>query len=98
MIRQWEKHCDSGVRLMSVMGAAIQQHKTRIFNKCWFVRHYVRGGRMSAASIISQRRQDAIAALGLVLRDAFNDCQETEFEDLLATLINGLSDRDEPLF
>ena len=97
MIRQWEKHCDSGVRLMRVMGAAIQ-HKTKIFNKCWFVRHYVRGGRMSAASILSQRRQKAIADLGIVLRDAFNECQETEFEDLLATLINGLSDGDEPLF
>lgn len=56
----------------------------------YMVRHYPRPGQRAL-------RAAAIRALGLTLREAFN--QSDDFETLLAALVSGLSARDDaPLF
>ena len=64
-----------------------------ILNACYMVRHYARGGRSSIGRL---HRQQAILALGLLVRDAFNRC--SDFEALLGAIANGLNQRDEPPF
>jgi hypothetical protein len=59
-------------------------------NAAWLVRHYARGGR----SIFQRRqRQEAIHAMGLAVRDAFNESEE--FEALLIAVVDGLRPRPE---
>lgn len=65
----------------------------KIYNACWPVRHYVRGGR---SSIQRKERQAAIRALGLVVRHCFNVTDD--FEPLLVALFDGLSPKDVPPF
>lgn len=60
----------------------------RILNACWWVRHYRRRSRITTAS-----RQQAILALGLILRDAFT--RTDDFEPLLAALLDGLRPQEE---
>lgn len=56
-----------------------------ILNAAWMVRHYQRG----AGSLIQRKeRQAAIKAMGLTVRECFN--QSEEFESLLAAVLDGL--------
>ena len=70
-----------------------EPHFAAIRNACWFVRHYERGGRLT---IQRMRRQQAILALGLAVREAFNS--SNDFEVLLAAIVDGLRPRDEQPF
>jgi hypothetical protein len=60
-----------------------------ILNAAYMVRHYARGGRMR---IERDKRQKAIHAMGMVVRDAFNSSED--FEALLAAVVDGLSPKD----
>jgi hypothetical protein len=64
-----------------------------IYNACWLVRHYQRGGR---SSIGRAQRQQAILELGLVVRDTFGRTED--FEPLLIALFDGLHDKPPPPF
>jgi hypothetical protein len=64
-----------------------------ILNAAWMVRHYARGGR---SAIHSAQRREAIQALGVTVRDAFNSSDD--YEALLAAIVDGLRPRDEPAF
>lgn len=66
---------------------------SQILNAAWLVRHYRRGAR---SSIYRQERQRAIDALGVIVRDAFN--MSSDYEALLAAVVDGLRPRDEPPF
>ena len=68
-------------------------HVSSIYNAAWFVRHYVRGGRMA---IQRQQRQQAIQDMGLVVRKAFN--ASDDFEPLLTAVVDGLSKSNDPPF
>lgn len=59
-----------------------------IYNACWFVRQ-CRGRN-------SLRRQQAILALGLACRAAFNSTDN--FEPVLTALLDGLSPKDDSRF
>jgi hypothetical protein len=70
-----------------------EEYVAAIYNKCWMVRNYERGGR---TSIQRQDRQQAIYQLGLVVRTAFNATED--FEPLLTALFDGLSPKPPPPF
>lgn len=59
-----------------------------IYNACWWLRNS-RGKR-------NAQRQQAILAVGLAVRSAFQ--QTEDFEPLLAALLDGLSPRDDSRF
>lgn len=60
-----------------------------ILNACYPVRYYRR-------PVQRELRAAAIAALGLIVRDAFN--QSEDFEALLAAIVTGLAPDDRPPF
>lgn len=62
-----------------------------ILNDAWMVRHYRRGGRVGVGKL---QRAQAIQKLGVTVRNAFN--ASTDYETLLAALVDGLRPRDEP--
>lgn len=64
-----------------------------IYNACWWVRHYNRGGRIAALRIY---RTQAIQKLGLTCREAFN--RADDFEPVLTALVGGLRPNDEQPF
>lgn len=64
-------------------------HVAAILNGGYMVRHYPRPGQ-------SAQRAEAIAQLGRVVRDAFN--QSEDFEPLLAAICDGLRPHDERPF
>lgn len=66
-----------------------------ILNAAYMVRHYARGARQRS-SPAAAKRADAIRALGVIVRDAFNSSEE--FEVLLGAVVDGLRPRDEPPF
>ena len=59
--------------------------RAAILNACYHVRYYYRGAR---TSIGRDKRQQAILALGLLLREIFNRTED--FEPRLAALVDGL--------
>jgi len=67
-----------------------------ILNAAWMVRHHARGGRVSADSPMAAKRQEAIRAMGVIVRDAFQSSED--FEALLAAVVDGLRPREEPPF
>lgn len=64
-----------------------------ILNAGYMVRHYARGGR---SQIQRQQRTQAIADMGVVVRDAFNSSED--FEALLAAVVDALRPRNDPPF
>lgn len=64
-----------------------------INHACYLVRHYERGGR---SSIGRAHREQAILALGLLLREIFN--RTDDFEPRLAALVDGLRPPDRQPF
>ena len=68
----------------------------QILNAAYMVRHYSRGGRVSDGSPLRRQRSDAITALGIAVREAFNACQD--FEALLTAVYQGLAPTDDPPF
>lgn len=64
---------------------------SRIYNDCYMVRHYARGGRSEIAKL---RRHQAIQKLGETLRFAFNSTEE--YETLIAAMLDGLRPLDVP--
>lgn len=71
----------------------VTQYVAAIYSKCWWVRHYQRGGR---SNIEKDARAASILALGLVCREAF--AQSDDFEALLAAIVDGLNTKDAPPF
>ena len=73
------------------------RHLESIRHSAWMVRHYCRGGRQHQTSRMALLRKQAIQKLGLIVRRAFNECND--FEPLLAELVGSLCPRDyEPPF
>lgn len=66
-----------------------QARVARIYNACWPVRHYERGGR---SAIQKAQRAKAIHDLGIAVREAFNATED--FEPLLVALFDGLSPKE----
>lgn len=64
-----------------------------ILNSAWMVRHYARGAR---SAIHSRERAEAIRQLGEAVRYAFN--HSSEFESLLAAIVDGLRPKDDAPF
>lgn len=75
------------------MGPDTPRHVASILNAAWMVRHYARGGR---TEIQRAERTQAIQQLGVIVRDAFAHC--TDFEPLLAAVVDGLRPKDDPPF
>lgn len=65
--------------------------KARIRNAGFMVRHYIR-------PIQRAQRRQAIIALGVTVREAFNDAEPEDFEELLAAILDALHPRDERRF
>lgn len=70
-----------------------EQHVQAIRHAAYLVRHYGRGAR---SRIHRSQRAAAIHALGLAVRQAFNESDD--FETLLAAIVDGLRPREEPPF
>lgn len=64
-----------------------------ILNAAYMARHYRRGAR---SAIHRTQRAQAVRALGLAVRAAFNSSDD--FESLLAAVVDGLRPNDEPPF
>jgi hypothetical protein len=75
------------------MGPDTPRHVAAILNAAWMVRHYARGGR---TTIQRPERTQAIEHLAITLRDALNS--SSDFEPLLAAVVDGLRPKDEPPF
>lgn len=73
----------------------VTQYVAAIYSKCWWVRHYQRGGR---SNIEKEARAASILALGLVCREAFGQCRSDDFEALLAAIVDGLNTKTPPPF
>lgn len=73
----------------------VEAHRSAIYNSAYMVRHYARGGRMSQASPVAEKRREAIAALGRTVRDAFNAAGDEDYEILLTALVDCLATRDD---
>lgn len=67
-----------------------EPHLTAIRHATWMVRYY--GARQSR----NIRRTQAILHLALVVREAFNNCDD--YEAILGTLVDGLRPKDDPPF
>lgn len=65
-----------------------------ILNAGWWVRHYARGARIAGRQ--RELRAEAIRALGLVVRQAFDVSED--FEPLLQAIVDGLVPHDDPRF
>lgn len=73
----------------------VEALRAAIYNGGYMVRHYARGGRVSQASPIAEKRRDAISALGRIVRDAFVAARDEDFEILLTALVDCLASRDD---
>lgn len=69
------------------------RHVAAILNAAWMVRHYARGGR---STIQKPERTHAIEHLAITLRDALNS--SSDFEPLLAAVVDGLRPQNDPPF
>lgn len=70
-----------------------EQHAQAVRNAAYMVRYYGRGAR---SRIQRSQRTAAVHALGLTVRQAFNE--SNDFEPLLAAIVDGLRPREEPPF
>lgn len=68
-------------------------HVTAIYNACYLVRHYARGGR---STLQREQRTEAIRRLALALREALEKSNDPE--PILAAVVDGLRPRNEPPF
>jgi hypothetical protein len=81
-------HVDNAATLDSL--ARTQELNAQIRNAAWLVRHYRR-------PMDRRRRAAAVRSLGLVVRNAFNECDD--FEQLLTAVLEGLNPQEyEPPF
>ena len=78
------------------MGPDSGQLVARILNTAYMVRYYARGGRVSESSPLRRQRSEAITAMGVAVRDAFN--ASSDFEALLTAVYHGLAPNDNPPF
>lgn len=80
---------------MDLDAGSTEQLVASILNAAWMVRHYARGGRLT---IQREERAEAIRDLGLIVRKAFIAANSSDFEPLLAAVVDGLRPKDDPPF
>jgi hypothetical protein len=71
------------------MAPDLDPRSAAIRNAAWLVRHYA----LQRTEAMRLRRAQAIAALGLAVRQAFNETDD--FEPLLVAIVDGLRPRPE---
>lgn len=69
-------------------GGSTERFVAAIYNKGWMVRYRNRGIRLESHR---EARADAIRELGLVVREAFQQCDD--FETMLTAIVDCLSPR-----